>query len=118
MFVEIINRIRPQLPSKLDSKLRWLWFFLQRLERGFDDSELSSLDHTIALFILPRLKALLDRKSVVHVVSDEWLTNMNEVVWLFEQYENDKFYSMGFEDSERAMKAMDIFAKSFFRLWW
>ena len=30
----------------------------QRIERGFDDSELWNLDYTIASFVLPRLKRL------------------------------------------------------------
>lgn len=34
----------------------------QRMERGFDDSELWNLDSTIALFIVPRLKAFKETK--------------------------------------------------------
>lgn len=37
--------------------LRMLKHFKQRWTRGFDDSELWSLDWTIAKFVLPRLKA-------------------------------------------------------------
>ena len=35
-------------------RLKW---FIQRRRRGFDDRELWSLDHTIARYVYPRLKA-------------------------------------------------------------
>jgi hypothetical protein len=42
-----ISRLRP---------LRAVRFWFQRRTRGFDDSELWSLDHTILAFALPRLR--------------------------------------------------------------
>jgi hypothetical protein len=45
------------LADKLDSEdPRQLDFYKQRIEKGFDDSELWNLDTTILKFILPRLK--------------------------------------------------------------
>lgn len=41
----------------------WNLFEKQRLERGFDDSELWSLDKTISGFILPRLKSFREKHS-------------------------------------------------------
>jgi len=37
---------------------RWLTFWWQRRIRGFDDSELWSLDYTMCKFMAPRLRAL------------------------------------------------------------
>lgn len=51
---------------KITDLIQNLKFAYQRVTRGFDDSELWSLDWTIARFILPRLKAF--RAKNVHGV--------------------------------------------------
>ena len=40
--------------------LRNLKYFWQRRTRGWDDSDLYSLDYTIAKFVLPRLKVFAE----------------------------------------------------------
>ena len=42
-------------------RLRW---FIQRRKRGFDDRELWGLDHTIAKFIYPRIKAFRETQRI------------------------------------------------------
>ena len=121
MFIELIDKIRSRLPSKINSKLRPLWFFIQRLERGFDDSELWSLDATLCKFLLPRLKRF-KKVTCVHpacLSQEEWNSILDEIIWLCEQYENNRFYARLDDNEEvRANKAKDLLGEYLFCLWW
>ena len=44
--------------------MKWFKHLRQRWTRGFDDTELWSLDETIAEFALPRLKAFREREKM------------------------------------------------------
>ncbi len=66
--------------------IRWeLKAFYQRRVRGFDDSELWSLDHTILEFILPRLKRFREKArhgwpgpESIFGVSSEYVESLSE----------------------------------------
>lgn len=51
------------ISSKYWRLYRPFFFFYQRITRGFDDSDLWNLDHTISKFILPRLIAFKDYQN-------------------------------------------------------
>lgn len=96
----------------------------QRLERGFDDSELWSLDCTIAEFIAPRLKAFKEAAAEIgdhpsSVPEQEWQKILGEMVEGFEIYP-DRF-DWADEEAEnnwkKVNKAMSHFHKYFFALW-
>lgn len=96
----------------------------QRLERGFDNSELWSLDCTIAEFIAPRLKAFKEAAAEIgdhpcNVTEQEWQTILGEMVEGFEIYP-DRF-DWADEEAElnwkKVNKAMSHFHKYFFALW-
>lgn len=96
----------------------------QRLERGFDDSELWSLDCTIAEFIAPRLKAFKEAAAKIgdhpcDVEEQEWQKILGEMVEGFEIYPNR--FDWVEEEAERnwkkVNKAMSHFHKYFFALW-
>lgn len=96
----------------------------QRLERGFDDSELWSLDCTIAEFIAPRLKAFKEHVEQIgdhpsSVSEKEWQKILNEMVEGFEIYPNHFHWTH--EESEenwkKVNKALSHFHKYFFALW-
>jgi len=119
--------------------------FYQRITRGWDDSDTWSLDHTIAKYILPRLKRFreIGRNScpVLHESFEfdrdfeEWNEILDKMILAFELIVDDeKSYfdnlnagsdeEMGnyIEYSEdRNLKintGMDLFCKYFNHLWW
>lgn len=85
----------------------------QRIERGFDDTELWNLDLTILRFILPRLKAFKD--IAVGTPSgfkneDEWIECIDRMIKSIESI---------IEDDENAdWEGFELFKKHFFDLWW
>lgn len=96
----------------------------QRLERGFDDSELWSLDCTIAEFIAPRIKAFKEAAAQIgdhpfNVTEQEWQTILEEMVEGFEIY--PEHFHWAAEESEnnwkKVHKALSHFHKYFFTLW-
>lgn len=71
---------------ELDSD-SWNDMYTQRIERGFDDSELWSLDTTIVHFILPRLKRYIE--VACDIIDDErHFNNCDTIVEALEEYEN------------------------------
>jgi len=97
-------------------------FKKQRLERGFDSSELWSLDCTIASFIAPRLKAFRENSgdSPCNMDRLEWEKILDEMIEGFEIYPNHFNWSP--EESNqnwsKVYKALEYLHKYFFNLWY
>ena len=98
----------------------------QRLERGFDDSELWSLDCTIAEFIAPRLKVYKEAAAKIgehpfDVTEQEWQNILGEMVEGFEIYPEHLHWVEEEAEAERnwkkVNKALSHFHKWFFNLW-
>lgn len=91
---------------------RWGEYAEQRKERGFDDSELWSLDTTIAKFLLPRIK----RYREVHcgypasLTNERWNEILDKMVAAFEVYlyDNDLINS---EDTIKKFHKQGILGK-------
>jgi len=88
----------------------------QRKERGFDDTELWSLDCTIISFVLPRLKVFRQKlySHPAYLTMDAWKDILGKIIEGFE------LYNLGFPDDEEAFKieeALDLFRKYFHHLW-
>lgn len=66
--------------------LRRFKFLRQRLARGFSDRELWNLDHTMAKFILPRLKAFKNYRGTYppDLTPEEWNEKLDEMIWAFD----------------------------------
>ena len=96
-------------------------FAAQRLERGFDSSELWSLKDTITNFILPRLKAFADDPcgypgSFNNV--GEWQTVLNKMIRSFELSNKDTNVGLLTKKEHSEWNAgMKLFKKYFFCLW-
>lgn len=91
------------------SDKRWEEYKQQRLEQGFDNSELWNLDSTIARFIAPRIKEFgkhtvgvpgkiywkytgkdyIDNEEANKLAQDEWDEILDEIIWTFENYEHE-----------------------------
>lgn len=87
---------------------RWEKYKQQRLERGFDNSELWNLDSTIVKFILPRLKAFREiaystpgslayefeqkgysNEEANKLADKAWEEILDKIEWAFENYSNE-----------------------------
>lgn len=110
----------------------------QRLERGFDDTELWNLDATILQFIIPRLK---EYREMVNGYpgsfnsADEWHHALDEMIWAIEWYGSedirDEFKKDEYgnflkdengnlvptEEHQRAKNGWKLFCENFFSLW-
>lgn len=96
----------------------------QRLERGFDDSELWSLDCTIAEFIAPRLKAYKEQAKRIgdhpcSITSEKWQEILDQMIEGFELYPDH--FNWPSEDSnenwKKVYKALELFKNWFMNLW-
>ena len=107
---------------------RWKEYQQQRLERGFDDSELWSLNGTITSFILPRLKRF--KEITCDYPSDlsekEWNNILEKMITAFEYLENEDF---GVDDTKSGIdrcavrekvinEGLELFIKHYNSLWY
>lgn len=99
-------------------------FKKQRLERGFDDSELWSLDCTIAEFIAPRLKAFKEVSDGGYPGGYEsakmWQDDLDAMIEGFELYPNHFHWDPEEQETnwKKVDKAMSLFHKHFYKLWY
>jgi hypothetical protein len=85
----------------------------QRKERGFDNSELWSLDHTIIRFTLPRLKIFRNYTQGYPPnfnSFEEWQVTIDKMIDGMEKYILDT-------SDEEAVEGIDLFLKYFRHLW-
>lgn len=95
---------------------RWEKFEEQRLERGFDDSELWELYMTITKFILPRL-ILFKKKHYSEpsgMVFEQWNDILDEMIEAFELIEKGECEDV---EKKKIEKGLRTFAKYFTKLW-
>ena len=100
---------------------RWIKHFYQRRTRGWDDSDTWSLDHTIAKFVLPRLKLFrkIDFGYPAGLTSEEWNWILDEMIWAMEfNASGEKWESLNEDDYNRAQRGYELFGKYFLDLWW
>lgn len=96
-------------------------FAKQRMERGFDSSELWSLKDTITDFILPRLKAFADEPCGYPGCFDnekDWVKILNQMIKAFEitKKDTDEGYVTD-EEWEVWEDGMSLFHEYFLHLW-
>lgn len=84
----------------------------QRKNRGFDDTELWSLDTTIILFTLPRLKVFRDytKSTPPDFTPEQWEQTIDKMIRGMEKYIVDTW-------DEEAVEGIDLFLKHFRHLW-
>ena len=95
----------------------------QRVERGFDDSELWNLDYTIASFVLPRLKRFkeLNTGYPATLTEDSWDKILDTMIEAFELKVNDSDDRTLEEDKivdKKMQEGFKLFGKYFLHLWW
>ena len=123
--VEVSSRDPYGIPNVCFSKIkdtddRWEEYTKQRLERGFDNSELWNLDSTIAKFIYPRLEAFYEDAKAGSYRPDgmnreEWLQILERMVNGFYLISLDRIKSE--EEEAVADDALRLFSQYFYTLW-
>lgn len=99
---------------------RWEKYTQQRLERGFDNSELWNLEGTIAKFIAPRIRAFYeDAKQGSYrpdgISREEWLDALRKISEGFELMALDR-EKTEYEEAVEC-EALGLFSDYFFTLW-
>ena len=92
-------------------------FAKQRLTRGFDDSELWSLDHTIVNFILPRLKRFRENHCGFPFqfdCDDQWNNILDKIITALELYSKDDTNK---DQDQQIEEGLDLLRKYFRTLW-
>lgn len=111
---------------------RYKKYAKQRTERGFDDSETWSLDHTIARFIAPRLRVLqkqahghppnLTQEGWENILGEiaegfEAVLAIEELIWEKYDFDIKKYRQAEKELYRKANKGLELFKKWYFNLW-
>ena len=116
-----INNVNFSFELSKDDDRREL-FKKQRLERGFDDTELWNLDITIARFIYPRLKAYVDLHKEMYSNLDsfnkESEKELDKMVKAFKTYlDGDSKAFLTKKEEKTVSKGFRLFIKHFRHLW-
>ena len=84
------------------------WFF-QRRKRGFDDRETYSLDMITAQFLVPRLKALKQKRLEIMEEDPQWSAIVEKMIYSFEALSDFERAEEQFviEEGEYKTKLMD-----------
>lgn len=156
-FSYFLRKLRIRGKRREEGLLDWLWnhvswvlgrrqvtFWFQRRTRGFDDSELWSLDDTICRFAAPRIRFL--SKKVNGFPTDllytddesyelyenlpdeekskrddeafkEWKEILNKMADSMEMWEDFPIFEEGSEEEKKFNEGFELFHKYFFALW-
>ncbi len=92
----------------------------QRKERGFDDTELWSLDCTICSWLLPRLIAFRDTGAKVGTPSQyktnkQWIKILDKIILGLQDIADEKCCPIA---TQNAIVAIELLGDNFFSLWW
>ena len=98
-------------------------FAKQRKERGFDDSETWSLDHTLAKWLAPRLKRYKEINIIVGPIDKgrNWNQILDEMITTFEFLASEERWNVADPKDKRWKQVkvgLELFAKYCTNLWW
>lgn len=114
-----MNSIVKFFKYKLFYKRTWT-FLYQRLTRGWDNSELWSLDYSLAKLILPRLKEFVKYSHGCPQDQEEkdWQHILNEMVYAMQFMASKERWACDDKKIwERVNAGLELFGKHFGSLW-
>lgn len=117
---------------RLKRGLRYWW---QRRTRGWDDSDLWSLDYTLAKWIVPRLERFKEVRAGVPYIEGfevcgthaqynaaelEWVRILDKMIRAFKLIidDNDRDELVSNEEWQEVSEGLELFSKYFRNLWW
>lgn len=95
-------------------------FWWQRRTRGWDDSELWNLDHSLAKLILPRLRAFeqITPCYPADISPEQWHADLRIMIASFEVIASDNYWDIRTAEQEAELqRGLDLFAKWYRALW-
>ena len=106
--------------SQTRLKKRKELFAKQKKERGWDDSETWSLDHSLAKIILPRLKRFkeLTNGYPSNETEESWNEKIDSMIFSFEFYATEPWGNHSKQLYKKVQKGLNLFAKYYGHLWW
>jgi hypothetical protein len=115
--IENLNRYIEN--GQLDLAKRELKFYKQTEEKGFDDSDLWSLDVTIARFVYPRLKRFKEHccSRPGNLTDKEWDDYLSQMVEAFEILSSEQVCTTTKEQDRKIRRGLKLFYKYFRALW-
>lgn len=111
----VFSKIKCLIKDKRERK-----FFCQRFNRGFSEDETWSLDHTIAKFILPRLKLFrsIDIGYPGNTNHYEWIEVLDKMIFAMEKHAIGSWEISDQCESDKVREGTKLFGKWFGHLWW
>lgn len=122
-MVQMLNKIDPHgiknVNFSIEKDDEWEEYKAQRIENGFDESELWNLDYTIARFIHPRLKQFSEYviSYPTGMTCEEWEDKLKQMVKAFEIIIDDNNWELDNEQVDIVNNGLDLFREHFFNLW-
>ena len=102
---------------------RWIRHKYQKSTRGFSNRDLWNLDKTIAIFILPRLKAFVE--SSVFIDNEPGRRNdYNKIIYAFERIVHEfdlegEYANLPFPGCDpKIREGLRLFSKHYFGMWY
>jgi len=101
--------------------LRFAWQWLIRKEH-FSNRQLWSLDETLAIYALPRLrefrKVTCSYPGRDEVQSyEDWMATLDKMIFAMNYILNEKYGGYSKERADRAVEGFELFGKFFMDLW-
>jgi hypothetical protein len=105
--------------TKREREARQRRFAKQRAKRGWDDTELWSLDHTIGKFVLPRLERYkeITTSSPGEITPSKWAAILDEMIFAMKHYADKPWNYPDEKTAKRIQRGMRLFADHFCALW-
>lgn len=94
----------------------------QRKKRGFDDTELASLDTSLARHIYPRLLAFRDytKSYPMGMTEEQWNEILDKMLFSFKIIMDEEYFDLPAEDTEThkiLQQGFELFGKYYQHLW-
>ena len=107
--------------TKVKGLKRSFKFLIQRMTRGWDDSETWSLDYSLGKLILPRLKRFRELNIAYppDMTKEQWDSIIDQMIWSFEFISSDKRWDCyDKEEWDKFYRGMTPFTEYYANLWW
>lgn len=104
-----------------ESDDRYSEYVKEKEETGISPEETWSLCDSIAVFLVPRLKAFKE-ETIGYPVEfssiEEWQAVLDKMIYSFESFLASKEDKIMEEDTAKVQEGLNLFAKYFTHLWW
>lgn len=118
IFLDVLmGNIIYKLKNWIKNLPRSVIFFIQRRKQGWDDSDIWSLDCTLAKLILPRLKRLREIHCgyPYNLTEEKWNTILDKMIIAFSWYQSEERWCK--KELQEIKEGMSLFAEYYSNLW-